>query len=284
MFHSGSDMERLRRKGETLRFGRFEIRPAERLLLADGEPVALGARAFDVLMALIERRDRVVAKDELLDVVWPGVVVEEANVQVQVSHLRKRLGRRVVATIPGRGYRFAMSLHDGAGTTPASVGGTPAHAAGGPGISLSESTDTPVGRAAEGARLVALATGKRLAAVLGAGVIGKTRIVKAVTHVLVDEHADGVLWVEVAKLPEEAAKSGSASAATVRQEPGAGDATMTPGPALSGRRTLLLVLDDREHPVGGVELVLAQAIVDAAPATGSPAMLLARLHVPDEQA
>ncbi|HEU0204753.1 MAG TPA: transcriptional regulator, partial [Burkholderiaceae bacterium] len=58
-----------------LRFGRVEVRPADRQLLIDGVPAVLGARAFDVLLALIERRDRVVTKNELLDLVWPGLVV-----------------------------------------------------------------------------------------------------------------------------------------------------------------------------------------------------------------
>src|SRR5687768_3560806 len=77
-----------------------------RQLLCDGTPAPIGARAFDVLIALLERRERVVGKGELLDLVWPGVVVEENNLQVQVSALRKLLGPGVIATIPGRGYRF----------------------------------------------------------------------------------------------------------------------------------------------------------------------------------
>src|SRR2546421_2350431 len=93
---------------ETCRFGRIEVRPAGRQLLVGGEPAKLGARAFDLLLALVERRDRVVTKNELLDMVWPGLVVEENNLQVQVSSLRKLLGAQSVATVPGRGYRFTL--------------------------------------------------------------------------------------------------------------------------------------------------------------------------------
>ena len=64
------------------RSDRIEIRPAQRQLLVDGQPVSLGARAFDLLVALVERRDRVVSKDDLLDLVWPGLIVEENNLQV----------------------------------------------------------------------------------------------------------------------------------------------------------------------------------------------------------
>ena len=70
----------------------------------------LGARAFDVLQALIERRERVVTKDELLGLVWPGVVVEENNLQVQISTLRKVLGHKAITTIPGFGYQFTLGL------------------------------------------------------------------------------------------------------------------------------------------------------------------------------
>jgi DNA-binding winged helix-turn-helix (wHTH) protein len=103
-----------------IRFGRFTLHPASRSLQQDAQPVAIGARAFDVLAALVERRDRVVGKNELLDVVWPGVVVEENNLQVHISALRKLLGPQAIATIPGRGYRFVVPL-DGDGGRPARV-------------------------------------------------------------------------------------------------------------------------------------------------------------------
>ena len=96
------------------RFDSFEVRPAERRLLAAGKPVALGARAFDVLLCLIEHRDRMVTKQELLEAVWPGMVVEENNLSVQVSALRKVLGAETIATVAGRGFRFARPLSGGA--------------------------------------------------------------------------------------------------------------------------------------------------------------------------
>ena len=95
---------------DRLRFGCFELRPAERRLLRNGEPVRLGVRAFDLLLALVQHPDRLLTKGELLDLAWPGLVVEEANVQVQVSALRKVLGPQAIATIPGLGYRFSALL------------------------------------------------------------------------------------------------------------------------------------------------------------------------------
>ena len=91
-------------------FDRFEVRPAQRLLLDAGKPAAIGARAFDVLLCLLAHRDRVVTKSEVLESVWPGLVVEENNLSVQVSALRKLLGREAIATIPGRGYRFSLEV------------------------------------------------------------------------------------------------------------------------------------------------------------------------------
>ncbi len=90
-------------------FGRFRILVAERRLLLDGQPVPLGSRAFDLLAALVARRDRVVPKDELIEVVWPGLVVEDNNLQVQISALRKALGASAIATVAGRGYQFTVA-------------------------------------------------------------------------------------------------------------------------------------------------------------------------------
>src|SRR5258708_14177418 len=93
-------------------FGRFRVLPRRRQLLAGGAPVELGARAFDVLMALLEGRGSLVTKDGLLDRVWPGIVVEENNIQVQISTLRKALGedRNLILTVPLRGYRFTAEV------------------------------------------------------------------------------------------------------------------------------------------------------------------------------
>lgn len=93
----------------TLVFGRVELRLAERVLRVEGQTVALGGRAFDLLQALVRRRERVVSKDELLNEVWPGLVVEENNLQVQISGLRRVLGAGAIATVAGVGYRFTLA-------------------------------------------------------------------------------------------------------------------------------------------------------------------------------
>lgn len=93
---------------DLLRFGRFELRLGQRQLLVDGQPAVLGARAFDILLLLAERQGSVVTKAELFAAVWPGVVVEENNLQVQISALRKVLGADAITTVPGRGYQFTL--------------------------------------------------------------------------------------------------------------------------------------------------------------------------------
>ncbi|MCX7172873.1 MAG: winged helix-turn-helix domain-containing protein [Proteobacteria bacterium] len=92
------------------RFGRFALQPATQRLLVDGESVSVGPRAFELLVALVERAGQVVSKLELLDLVWPGLVVEENNLQVQISTLRKILGPNAITTLAGRGYRFTLPI------------------------------------------------------------------------------------------------------------------------------------------------------------------------------
>nr|WP_256354720.1 winged helix-turn-helix domain-containing protein [Variovorax sp. dw_308] len=95
---------------DPLVFGRFELLLEQRRLLENGSPVTLGARAFDLLAALVQHRDRVVSKDELLRLVWRDAAVEENNLSVQVSTLRKVLGADALRTVSGQGYRFALPV------------------------------------------------------------------------------------------------------------------------------------------------------------------------------
>src|SRR5262245_21435089 len=98
-------------EGGATAFGPFLLLPAERLLLEDGRPVHIGSRAMGVLIALVRRAGELVSKDELVAAVWPGVLVDEVNLRVNVSLLRRALrdgleGRRYLQTVPGLGYRF----------------------------------------------------------------------------------------------------------------------------------------------------------------------------------
>ena len=114
-------------------YGHFVVRLGQRLVLVDGQPATLGSRAFDVLRVLLERRERVVAKEELMELVWPGVIVEENNLTTQVSALRKLLGARAITTVAGRGYQFTPAPRaEQAAAAPADAaqgGGVPVAAA-----------------------------------------------------------------------------------------------------------------------------------------------------------
>nr|ALV86381.1 guanylyl cyclase [uncultured bacterium 8] len=152
---------------DPLRFGLVEVRIGQRQLLVDGKLVPIGARAFDVLALLVERRGRVVSKHELMDLVWAGVFVEENNLQVQISALRKRLGMHAIVTIPGRGYQFTLEP-DSRPTQSASIEVSPRVRHGNlpdalPDFSLSEAT---------GIR-------QRLAAILAADATGYSRLMAA---------------------------------------------------------------------------------------------------------
>ena len=96
-------------------FGEFTLSPKERLFLRGQQPVPLTAKAFDILVALVRRSGHLVTKDDLLREVWPGTFVEEVNLTVHISGLRKVLDRdakvaSVIQTVPTHGYRFVAPV------------------------------------------------------------------------------------------------------------------------------------------------------------------------------
>jgi DNA-binding winged helix-turn-helix (wHTH) protein len=93
-------------------FRRFRVLPHRRELLAEGRPVELDGRAFDVLIALIEASGAVVDKNTLMDRVWPDLIVEDNSLQAQISALRKAFAadRDLIRTIAGRGYQFTGEI------------------------------------------------------------------------------------------------------------------------------------------------------------------------------
>jgi TolB-like protein len=90
-----------------LQFGQYRLKHAERLLLGPEGAVELSARSFDILAMLLGKSDQVIGKNELLDVVWPGLVVEENTLQVHISALRKALPAGMIMTVHGRGYKYS---------------------------------------------------------------------------------------------------------------------------------------------------------------------------------
>ncbi|MBL8349182.1 MAG: winged helix-turn-helix domain-containing protein [Burkholderiaceae bacterium] len=262
---------------EGYRFGRLEIHPSERALRLDGAPVALGARAFDLLLALVERRDRTVSKHELLDQVWAGLVVEENNLQVQISTLRRLLGSAAIATVPGRGYRFTMAaspqLSGAELPTPA---GTHLHA---PPSALPSAlpsarpssqpaTQPPaqlpplIGRDDDRAALADLLAAHRLVTLVGATGMGKTRLAQHLLWSQREALEHGVAWVELAPVTDVGQLVGNLAAALGLRT---GDGEPLAALVRSLRPLAVLVaLDNAEHLVDAVSTV-AQALLDGCP-------------------
>ncbi|MEY4747830.1 MAG: hypothetical protein RIQ60_44 [Pseudomonadota bacterium] len=280
-----------------LRFGRVEIEPDRRALLVDGVAQSVGARAFDLLLVLVQRRERIVSKNELLEQVWPGMVVEENNLPVHVSALRKLLGQDAIATIPGRGYRFTLldsgvsaptpALSTALSTAPsmapdaALVTAPPASApAVSPAASLPMASgrfDLPsdaepiIGREEEVYDIVDLLGQRRLVNIVGAGGMGKTRLARAVMRRLREDFDDGVWWVDLAPLA-----TTDGIAATIARTIGLADwdaaaaaglpqADLDDAPArlarcLATRSRMLLVLDNCEHLAATVARQVAELI------------------------
>jgi len=248
------------------RFGRFELRPHERALLSDGIPVALGARAFDLLVAFVGQPGALITKDDLLATVWPGVVVEENNLQVQVSTLRKILGPGALATIPGRGYRFNLAVTSDRPETQSSAAENRSTETAvsevlqwEPRSNLSSRLPLLYGRADDFAAILALLRRHLIVTITGSGGIGKTRVAQAVARQLLTESAerypDGVWWVELSALADGALVPSAIAEAMNLSFPAERPTPQALGAELASRRALL-VLDNCEHLAESVALLL----------------------------
>lgn len=216
------------------RFGRFELQPNKRRLLASGAPVDVGARAFDLLVVLVERDGHLVTKDELLERVWPKVIVEENTLQAQVSALRKILGPDAIATISGRGYRFALELSFAGAESVA-----PRH-------NLPQQLTSFIGREKEIAEIKELLGTTRLLTFIGAGGCGKTRLAIQVAGDLLESYSEGIWLVELAALAEPGLVPQTvANVLGLKEQPGR-SLTQTISDHLASRH-LLLLLDNAEH-------------------------------------
>jgi len=220
----------------------------------DGKPVALGARAFDVLQVLIERRERLVTKEELLELAWPGLIVEENNLHVQISSLRKILGPSAIVTLPGRGYHFTLA--------PTSEHVDPDHKSE-PKHNLPGQLTSFIGRKNELAEVSDLLIGHRLVTLVGAGGIGKTRTALQVAAKLASAFVDGVWFVDLAPITDLAQVSATV-ASVLRIDLGPEEAQA----ATLARRLkyfdCLLLIDNAEHllaaAAGMVESLLQTAL------------------------
>jgi predicted ATPase len=236
-----------------LEFGPFRLLPARRLLLKADQPVRLGSRALEILIALVERAGELVSKDELMARVWPNLFVEENNLKVQVAGLRRALGdrrgsNRYLATISGRGYRFVAPV------TRAQVLSTPAARA--------HHLPAPIGRMIDRADAVAALTAQlsrhRLVTIVGPGGIGKTTVALALARGLLGAYEHGVGFVDLASAIEPQ-RAPSAVAAALGLEIRAEHPLAGLIEALRNKR-MLLVLDNCEHVIEAAAVVASELL------------------------
>ena len=220
-----------------IRFGAFEMDRDQRRLVSRGEALRLGPRAFDVLATLVERPGELVTKDELLARVWPRLVVEEGNLPVQISALRKVLGADFIETVSGSGYRFR-------GDVEAAEVDMPALAAR---HNLVPQLSTFVGRGHDMAALRERLQSAPLVTIVGVGGLGKSRLALGVAQDVVGEYHDGVWWVDLAPIADPSMVPHAVAAALAVPE--GKSVTDSLDDRLASRRTLL-VLDNCEHVLG----------------------------------
>jgi len=266
----------------TYRFHQYRLLPGQRRLLEGERPVKLGSRAFDMLLALVERRERVVDKHELMDLVWPRLVVEENNLQVQVLALRKLLGHGAISTVPGRGYRFTLPvIVDGEAARPPGVSSSaPAATGTARAGNLPPQSPQLFGRDDDLVTLNGLIEQHGLVTVAGAGGIGKTVLAQGVARQQQAQHDGGVWWVELAALSDPALVPSSVARALGLILDGTKDPTQAVLEALRGRAALL-VLDNAEHLLDSVAGLVSALRLE----TGVRLLVTSQevLHALDEQ-
>jgi predicted ATPase/DNA-binding winged helix-turn-helix (wHTH) protein len=234
--------------GRAISFGPYRLLAAQRLLLEGDKSVRLGSRAFDILTALVERAGEVVSKEELIAQVWPTTFVDEANLKIQVSALRRALGdgqgdNRYVATVVGRGYNFVAPIRT---EEPPRASPSPTIAPAAP-HNLPFATTRVIGREEIVTTLVTQLAHRRLVTVVGPGGIGKTTVALAVAEQMIGAYEHGVRLVDLAPLRDPGLVP-SAVATVLGLEIRTGDPLVALVAALRDNRVLLL-LDNCEHVI-----------------------------------
>jgi predicted ATPase/DNA-binding winged helix-turn-helix (wHTH) protein len=246
-----------------LSFGPYRLLASQRLLLEGDQPVRLGSRAFDILAALVERAGEVVGKEQLIARAWPQTVVEDSNLKIQMSALRRALGdgqggNRYVITVPGRGYNFVAPVRREetllAAPAPPVPTATPHN--------LPFAITRMIGRDDAAAALVTRLSRQRLVTIVGAGGIGKTTVALAVAERTMARYEHGAWLVDLAPISDP--RLVPSAVATVL---GLEIRSENPLPGLVAAlrdRRMLLLLDNCEHVIEAVA-GLAAALLGGAP-------------------
>jgi predicted ATPase/DNA-binding winged helix-turn-helix (wHTH) protein len=228
-------------------FGPFRLSVRQRTLSDRDGPVPLPSRAFDVLVTLIEARASVITKKELIERVWGDISVEENNLHVQISHVRRALGveNRYIVTIPGRGYRFVGELHapsaDSRSFQPAGASDPRDERS-----NLPAQMTALIGREHDLAATCALFASARLVTLVGPGGVGKTKLALAAARALSRRFEAGCWLVDLGPASDAAqALSAVAAGLKVDERPERSLFESVADALYDG--DVLLVLDNCEH-------------------------------------
>ena len=230
---------------ETYQIGPFLLDAETCVVTQAGVPVALGKRAVAVLAVLVRSASEYVPKARIMEAAWPGVVVEEGNLAVQISSIRRALaqasgGETWLETLARRGYRFVGPVTPLSDKTTGGDGDATRRS------NLPEPLTTFVGRQRELAELQTLVAGNRLVTLTGTGGVGKTRLAMRAAAAVLNRYHDGVWWVELAALRDAGlVPQRVVSALGLTEQPGKSH-TQTLAEVLQAKH-LLLVLDNAEH-------------------------------------
>ena len=247
--------------GGAISFGPFRLLAGQRLLLDGAKPVRLGSRAFDILTFLLERAGEVVGKEELIAHAWPQTFVEESNLKIQVSALRRALGdgqggNRYVITVPGRGYNFVAAVHREARAPPTTALPPPTS------HNLPFPVTRMIGREEALVALVSRLSHPRLVTIVGPGGIGKTTVALAAAEPMISNYEDGVWLVDLAPLGDPRLVM-NAVATVLGLEIRTEDSLTNLAGKLRDKRMLLL-LDNCEHVIDAAASFVA-AVLSGAP-------------------
>jgi predicted ATPase/DNA-binding winged helix-turn-helix (wHTH) protein len=246
---------------DVIKVGPFELVPSERRLLRDGQPVELGARAFDLLQVLAEQPGRLVTKATLLERVWPKLVVDENNLPAQIASLRRALGAAAIRTVAGFGYRLELEVARPAPVEQAPP--APAAAASAPAllpVRVVTSRLTPiVGRDGDLQALQTALERARCVTVVGGAGIGKTRLAQEVLVRTVAAPARQGAWVDLGPLTQLRHLASAIALAIGVALPDRGDAFAALEQALT-QVPLLLIFDGAEHLANELAPALARLL------------------------
>jgi len=252
-------------RNEVYVFGPHCLTVSRRRLERDGSPVKLGAREMDLLIHLVEHAGEVLSKEDLIAVAWPGRVVEEANLRVQLAALRRTLGgddtdSRFIVNVPMRGYSFTG--HVSKTSSPDHAIAPAAHGEPVACKPLPMRLTRLIGRDDAMHAIADSVRAHRLVTVVGPGGIGKTSIALACADRLLPHYREGARFVDLASVAGEGRVASAVAAATGNAA--LSDGTLTDLVAGVASKRLLLVLDNCEHVVGAVA-ELVEAVMAGAP-------------------